>query len=125
MSFIFSCFNLLLVDVSGDRQTPTDPVPTSVLSSTTINTNPTIISSSSPPLSQTQSSSPLIKIEQLAEYPQRDLNLNVHHLNHLAQQQSRLTQKQRSISDPNDIADDDDDDDDDQNTEGNSEISNR
>ncbi|CAF1441575.1 unnamed protein product [Adineta ricciae] len=112
----------MLVDVSGDRQTPTDPVPTSVLSSTTINTNPTIISSSSPPLSQTQSSSPLIKNDQLAEYPQRDLNLNVHHL---AQQQSRLSGKQRSVSDQNDIADDDDDDDDYQNIEANSEVSNR
>ncbi|CAF1046072.1 unnamed protein product [Adineta ricciae] len=113
---------MLFQNVSGDRQTPTDPVPTSVLSSTTINTNPIIISTSSPSLSQTQSSSPLTKNEQLAEYPQRDLNLNVHHL---AQQQSRLSGKLRSVSDQNDIADDDDDDDDYQNTEANSELSNR
>jgi len=89
----------------GERETPNNHIPTSILSSTTINTNPIIIP-------QTTS---LIKNEHFDQYPQRDLNLNLHHLNHLAQQ--HLT------SDRND--DDDDDDIVDQNTERNSEISNR
>jgi len=90
----------------GERKTPNNHIPTSILSSTTINTNPIIIP-------QTTS---LIKNEHFEQYPQLDLNLNLHHLNHLVQQ--HLT------SDHND---DDDDDDDvvDQNTDKNSEISNR
>ncbi|CAF3968953.1 unnamed protein product [Adineta steineri] len=107
----------------GDPQTtPNNHIPTSVLSSTTINTNPTI---TPPPL---PSSSLLIKNEHLTEYPQCDLNLNLHHFNHLVQQQSRssqqLQQQQHFTSDQTG-ADDDDDDDDDQNIDGNSEISNR
>ncbi|UJR36148.1 hypothetical protein I4U23_028883 [Adineta vaga] len=111
----------------SDRQTPTNPIPTSVLSSTTINTNPTILSASSPPPPPLPPSLSLTKNEHLVEYPQRDLNLNLHHLNHLAQQQSRLSQKQRFTSDRSDIGDDDDDDDDDpdRNIDGNSDASNR
>jgi hypothetical protein len=87
----------------GDRQT----TPNNVLSPTTINTNPTTISS-------------ILKNDLIDEYPQLELNLNMHHHNHLAQQRLSL--------DHNDVDDDDDDDDDDtnnQNVNGNSEISNR
>jgi hypothetical protein len=95
----------------GERQTPNNHIPTSILSSTTINTNPIII----------PHSTSLIKNEHHEQYPQLDLNLNLHHLNHLVQQQSHLSQ-QNLIADQND---DDDDDDIDQNTDRNSEISNR
>ena len=85
---------------------PSNSIPTSILSSTTINTNPIIIAPTTS----------LIKTEQ---YPQLDLNLNVHHQNYLTQQQ-----QQQFKPDQND---DDDDDDDltDQNTERNSDVSNR
>ncbi|CAF1012005.1 unnamed protein product [Adineta steineri] len=101
----------------GDRQTPpNNPVPTSILSPTTINTNPTTqIISPTPIVSSTSS---LLKNDRIDDYPQLDLNLNFHHHNHLAQQRLSLDQN-----------DDDDDDDDDetnnQNINGNSESSNR
>lgn len=83
-------------------------IPTSVLSPTTINTNPTA----------TTTISSLLKPDHIDDYPQLDLNLNIHHHNHLAQQRLSLDQN-----------DDDDDDDDDetnnQNINGNSEITNR
>jgi hypothetical protein len=92
----------------GDHETPNNHVPTSVLSPTTINTNPTA----------TTTVSSLLKTDRIDEYPQLDLNLNMHHHNHLAQQRLSLDQN-----------DDDDDDDDDetnnQNRNGNSELSNR
>jgi hypothetical protein len=93
---------------NGECTTPINHISTNILSSTTINTNPIII----PPTTS------LIKTEQ---YPQLDLNLNLHHLNHLTR-----SSQQHLTSGRND--DDDDDDDDniaDQNTERNSEISNR
>jgi hypothetical protein len=94
----------------GDHETtPNNHVQTSVLSPTTINTNPTA----------TTTVSSLLKSDRIDEYPQLDLNLNMHHQNHLAQQRLSLDQN-----------DDDDDDDDDnnnhnQNINGNSDNSNR
>ncbi|CAF0818317.1 unnamed protein product [Rotaria sp. Silwood1] len=106
-----------LVRGECDRQTPNNnnnnSIPTSILSSTTININSTIIP---PTLS-------LIKDESLTECPQLDLNLNVHHLNHSIQQQSYSSQ-QHLKSDQNDDEDDDDDDID-QNIDRKNEISNR
>jgi hypothetical protein len=100
-----------LVLFKSDRQTSQNPIPTNIISSSTINTNPTLISPSSS----------LIKNEQFGEYSQRDFNLNLHNL---VQQQSRTFQ-QHFTSDKNDVDDDDDDDYIGQNTDGNSEISNR
>jgi hypothetical protein len=90
----------------GEHETPNHHIPTSILSSTTINTNPIII----------PTTTSLIKDEHFEQYPQLDLNLNVHHLNHLVQQ--HLTADHHN---------DDDDDDDvvDQNIDRNSERSNR
>lgn len=83
-----------------DPPTGTDnTVPTTVLSPTTINTQPTdaiIFSSSS-----------LLKNEPNDDFPQRDLNLNLHHHEHLAQQ--RVTSNANHRID-NDNDDDDDDD---------------
>jgi hypothetical protein len=95
----------------GDRQTTNNHILPSILSSTTLNTNPIII----PP------SSSLIKDEYFEQHPQLDLNLNLHHL---IQQQTRLSEHHLK-SDQNYDNDDDDDDDLDQNTDGNSETSNR
>ncbi len=96
-------FQLNKIYFLGDRQPTT---PNNVLSPTTINTNPTTVSS-------------ILKNDRIDEYPQLDLNLNMHHHNHLAQQRSSL--------DHNDVDDDDDDDDDtnNQNVNGNSDLSNR
>ena len=106
---LFSIIELnFSLNFSGDRPTPVNHIPTSILSSTTINTNPILI----PPTTS------LIKNEQ---YPQLDLNLNLHHLNHLVQQQQH--HHHQLTSDQND--DDDDEDVMDQNTERNSELSNR
>jgi len=91
----------------GDHETPTNHVPTTILSPTTINTNPTA----------TTTVSSLLKTDHIDEYPQHDLNLNMHHQNHLAQQRLSLDQ--------NDDDDDDDDETNNQNHNGNSEISNR
>jgi hypothetical protein len=103
----FNCI-IAIQFVLGDHETPNNHVPTSVLSPTTINTNPTA----------TTTVSSLLKTDRIDEYPQLDLNLNMHHHNHLAQQRLSLDQN-----------DDDDDDDDDetnnQNRNGNSELSNR
>ena len=84
--------------ILADRHNGNNHVPTSVLSSTTLHTNPStaIVSSSS-------SSSSILKNDHPDEYPQRDLNLNLHHHTHLAQQ--------RLSFDQNDDDDDDDDDD--------------
>jgi hypothetical protein len=78
-----------------------------VLSPTTINANPTA----------TTAVSSLLKSDRIDEYPQLDLNLNMHHQNHLAQQRLSL--------DHNDDDDDDDDDTPNQNINGNSDNSNR
>lgn len=94
----------------GDHETPNNHVPTSVLSPTTINTNPTA----------TATVSSILKSDPNDEYPQLDLNLNMHHQKHLAQQRLNLDQ--------NDADDDDDDDDDhtpNQNINGNSDSTNR
>lgn len=105
--------------VLGDRQSPPNAIPASVLASTTIHTNPAIISSPPPPTAS------LPKTEHLVDYPQRDLNLNVHHLNHLAQQQARSLQKQSLTTDHGDLGDDDDDDDIDPGADGNGDMPNR
>lgn len=79
----------------GDHETPNNHIPTSVLSPTAINTNPTVTT--------TTAVSSILKTDPNDEYPQLDLNLNMHHHNHLAQQRLSLEQLD---------ADDDDDDDD-------------
>jgi hypothetical protein len=105
ISYCFISINFIL----GDHETSNNHVPTSVLSPTTINTNPMA----------TTTVSSLLKTDRIDEYPQCDLNLNMHHQNHLAQQRLSLDHNN----------DDDDDDDDDeinnQNINGNSETSNR
>jgi hypothetical protein len=112
MFVISNCF-FSIEFISGDRQTSNNHVPTSVLSPTTINTNPT-----TPTLPTTSISSPLLKNDYIDDCPQLDLNLNFHHHNHLAQQRLSLDQN-------DDDDDDDDDDTNNQNVDGNSEISNR
>lgn len=90
----------------AERSIPTNPIPTTNVLSPT--------------------SSSLITNEHLSEYPQQDLNLNLHHLNHLVQQQQQLrTSEQHLISDQNDDEDDDDIDPSNHHADGNSDISNR
>ncbi|CAF2687219.1 unnamed protein product [Rotaria sp. Silwood2] len=113
MSIIWQC----------DPQTPNNHVPTSVLSPTIINTNPTTTTAATTitttPTLITSTSS-LLKNEHIDEYPHIDLNLNFHHHNHLIQQRLSLDQ-----NDDDDDGDDDDDDTNNQNINRNSEISNR
>ena len=102
--------------VLGDRSSPPpNHVPTSVLSPTPINTNPTSTNILPTVVSSTSS---LLKTDPTDDYPQLDLNLNFHHHNHRAQQRLSL--------DHNDDDDEDDDDEaNDQNINGNSETTNR
>ncbi|CAF4622754.1 unnamed protein product, partial [Rotaria socialis] len=93
-------------------------IPASVLSSTTLNTNSTIIP---PTLS-------IIKNENLIECSQLDFNRNLHNVNHSIHQQQSYSSQQQFTLDQNDDDDDDDDDDIDQNNQNsaqNSDISNR
>ncbi|CAF3185382.1 unnamed protein product [Rotaria socialis] len=113
--------------VRGGRQTPNNNnnnnntnnhIPASVLSSTTLNTNSTIIP---PTLS-------IIKNENLIECSQLDFNRNLHNVNHSIHQQQSYSSQQQFTLDQNDDDDDDDDDDIDQNNQNsaqNSDISNR
>lgn len=95
---------ILILILLAEYSTPSNPIPTSILSSTTINTNPIIIAPTTS----------LIKTEQ---YPQLDLNLNVHHHNYLTQQQQQQQHFKSDQNEDNDLTD--------QNTERNSEGSNR
>ena len=101
----FTDSNLLDI-LLAEYPTVSNSIPTSILSPATINTNPIIIAPTTS----------LIKNEQ---YPQFDLNLNVHHLNYLTQQQ-QLHSTQQFKSDPNEDPNLND-----QNSERNSEGSNR
>ncbi|CAM4793820.1 unnamed protein product [Rotaria magnacalcarata] len=101
---------------SNNNNTNND-IPASVLSSTTLNTNSTIIP---PTLS-------IIKNENLIECSQLDFNLNLHNVNHSILQQQSYSSQHQFTSDQNDDDDDDDDDIDqnNQNSVQNNDTSNR